>query len=259
MNKLLIIVLTILNLLAPNINAEEQENYNDLSIIMPSYDKYSELWEPTLTLLFKNWPNLNNKLKNIPFYLISNFEKFEHPRITNILVGDLDKGWSNNFLKALENVKTKYVLIILDDYIITDPVDDARLAQVLKLMRKTNGAYAEIKDDPSLIDGPEVPGYPGIITRSRFGPYRTSLQTCIWETAVLKWIIKPDENIWDFEGRGTHRSEGVMQPFYLTTDKFVFRYLNAVEKGRYYKSVVEYINKQGIKFSPTKLPIDESK
>lgn len=168
---------------ANNINKKEENLYNfkDLSIIMPSYDKYSELWNPAFEIFFKYWSSLNNKYSYVPIYLMSNEEKFDHPRVTNILVGDADKGWSSNFLKALESVKTKYVVIVLDDYILNAPVNEKRLAQILNLMRKTNAAYTEIALDPSINDGPPVQGIDNVHIRERFGPYRTSLQACIWE------------------------------------------------------------------------------
>ncbi len=48
---------------ANNINKKEENLYNfkDLSIIMPSYDKYSELWNPAFEIFFKYWSSLNNK------------------------------------------------------------------------------------------------------------------------------------------------------------------------------------------------------
>ena len=125
-------------------NAQDSNQLEDLTIIMPSYDKYSELWDPTFKLLFKHWPNLLTDYKDVPLVLVSNYEKFEHPRVKNILIGDLDKTWSENFLKSLDKVKTKYVLIILDDYIMSSPVNDKRLVEILSFLKKNNGAYIEI-------------------------------------------------------------------------------------------------------------------
>jgi len=186
---------------------------------------------------------------------MTNEEKFNHPRVTNIQVGDIDEGWSSNFLKALENVKTKYVIIILDDYILNKQVDEKKLDEVLKFMRKTNGAYIQVGPE-GVNDGPAASGIEGVTVRSRFGAYRTSLQACIWETEVLKWLLKPGETIWEFEKTGSIRSEGVMKkPFYLMVKDPIFEYLNAVDSRKYRKKVVEYINEQGIKFDPQKLPI----
>ncbi len=36
----------------------------------------------------KYWSSLNNKYSYVPIYLMSNEEKFDYPRVTNILVGD---------------------------------------------------------------------------------------------------------------------------------------------------------------------------
>ncbi|WP_341790860.1 hypothetical protein [Rickettsia endosymbiont of Gonocerus acuteangulatus] len=79
------------------------------------------------------------------------------------------------------------------------------------------------------------------------------------EVNVLKWLLRPGESIWDFEGLDSIRSSGVTKPFYLVAKDPVFTYLNAANLGHYLKSVVNYINEQGIKFNPTKLPIDENR
>lgn len=227
----------------------------DLTIIITSCDKYSELWEPHFKMLFQNWPNINKQHSFIPIYLVSNFKKYNHSRITPKLVGN-DKSWSDNLIKTLESVQTKYVLIILEDYIITDPVDEKRLIEIMHLMSASNAAYSELALDPNLADN-QSDARLGIVIKNRFAESRVSLQTSIWEINTLKYLLEPGESAWDFEILGSIRSRILLNNFYLVTKQPVFQYTNATDKGKYRRSVIDYLNNHNVPFFPKSLPTNE--
>ena len=60
---------------APSVNYDKL--MDELTIIVPSFDKYSELWNPFFIFLFKHWPDLQGKHKNVPVILVSNFEEYK--------------------------------------------------------------------------------------------------------------------------------------------------------------------------------------
>lgn len=192
--------------------------------------------------------------------LISNELTYNDPRVVSLKIGE-DTTWSNNLLKALSSVKTKYVFLLLDDYIINSPVNESRFIELLTLLEKTNGAYIEVaKDEGMFVYGMEkhkklVPGIEGVIYRSKNSSYRNSLQACIWNTEELKKLIDTKESAWDFEIIGNNRTKKNPKPFYMIIDNPVVEYLNAVAKRVYEQDVVDYINSQGIQFKPTKLPV----
>lgn len=236
---------------------------NELTIIIPSFDKYSELWNPFFNLLFKNWPELLGKYKNIPIILVSNFEKYdENPRVKNIKVGP-DISWSDNLISAMHYVNTKYVLIMLEDYMINSPVKLNRMHDMLNLLEINKAAYAGICLDDGMFEhgfekNKRYPdGRNDVIIRSKdkATEYRTSLQPSIWNAKTLKKILVPGESAWDFEVIGNIRSKRITQDFYMVVKDAPISYLNAVDKRSYIKSVIDYINKSGIEFAPKKLPI----
>jgi hypothetical protein len=232
-------------------NTRIHPELKDITILIPSCDKYSELWDATIKLLFKEWPDLLEKYNYVPLYLISNSLNFDNPRVTNIKITD-EKTWSDNLIQALSQVKTKYVLIFLDDYIVASPVNTKRLLETIDLMDNTNAAYIQLAANKSLADGNEVKSIKGVSTRSQTGQYRTSLQTCLWRTEVLMQLLKPGESAWDFEIKGTKRSEKITLPFYVLTEDPVFNYYNALEKGKYRKEAIDYMISKGIHFQPVK-------
>lgn len=241
-----------------------QANYdlmNELTILTSSFDNYSELWQPHYHFLFKYWPELNNRYKNIPVKLISNQLDFNHPRVESLKIG-ADTTWSANMLKALDKVDTKYVLILLDDYIINDYVNQARLVEFLSLLEHSNGAYIEIFHDDRMFTYNFEPNYKlvnlvdDVIIRSkRKSHFINSLQACIWDKEKLIELLDSKESAWDFENQGNKRARKSPYPFYMVTKNPAFKYLNAVAKRAYEADVVEFINNNGLEFEPKKLPV----
>lgn len=246
--------LTLVSLSIPAMAAVHKDkshtSLKDISIIVPSTDKYSELWDVHFNFLFKHWSNLLNKDKSVPIFLVSNFKEYNHERIHNLKIG-ADRSWSDGFLTGLASVKTKYVLILFEDYIMTHDVNEERLISMIDLLERTNGAYAGLTLSSGFNDGEKLSTPKDVIIRDHFGEYRTSLQACIWNVEDLKWLLKPNESAWSFEIEGTVRSQGMTKPFYMITADPVFTYLNASSKGKYEKSVITYINSQGVSFTPS--------
>ena len=231
----------------------------DISILIPSCDKYSELWDVTVKQLLKNWPNLDDKLNFVPIYLISNQLNYENPRITNLRLG-IDRSWSDNMIFALRKIKTKYILLILDDYIITQPVNEKRFIELFRYLIQTHAPYISIDNinlnEKRLLDGPMVDNAKHIRIRNRKGPYKNSTQVSIIEKGLLLELLVSGESAWDYEINGSKRTRKIKRPFLITIENSPFHYLNAVEKKIYRKSVVDYLRAEGQDFKPGKMPID---
>lgn len=230
-----------------------------VTIMTSSYDGYSELWEPHYKLLFKNWPALQKELDFMPIMLVTNNLSYPDSRVTSLKIGD-DTTWSQNLLKALDSVETKYVFLLFDDYIINSPVNQNRFVELLALLERDNGTYVESTiDNGQFIYGHEkykipVPGINGVIYRTKKSACRNSLQASIWNTEKLRKLINPKESAWDFEVKGSARTDNDSK-YYMVTDTPVLSYLNAVAKRIYEQVAVDYINSEGIEFHPTKLPV----
>lgn len=262
-----------------------EDQLKKISILVPSPDIRSELWGPHFHFLFKHWPDLLDKHSYIPIYLVSNLKSYKHPRVQSILIGK-EKSWSDDLKAGLESVKTEFVILLLDDYILTQDVNTKRLGQIIHLMERTNGVYAQLYINPELNDGPFADGIDDLIIRAKagdsfkkiifktkafvkrvifndgskdvwYGRYRNSLQACIWRVKTLKRLLMPMESAWDFELIGSKRSEQITEPFYLVTKTPVFQYFQAASQKKYNRSAIEAINRLGFKFAPTALPIRE--
>lgn len=228
----------------------------DMAILIPSCDVYSELWEINTKFLLKSWPSLVNKYNSIPIYLMSNHEPFVNSRVINLKLGD-DVSWSDNLIKALSQIDKKYVLIILDDYIMNREVDEKRFIEAYRLFLRYNAPYMGFAaQSAGYYDGPLLTE--SVMIKNRAGHYRNSTQVSIWQKKDLLYVLKAGESAWDFEIRGNSRTRSFVRPFLWLTKDFPFSYLNAVDKRKYNRKVVEQINKLGNSFNPKKLPYNDA-
>jgi hypothetical protein len=233
---------------------------DDVTILVTSCDKYSVLWKPFFTLLYKHFPTLKTSHQHVPILLIANTKSYDDPRVQTIQTGR-DVSWTDNMLTALKHVKTKYVLILLEDYIFYQPVDIEALARYVKFMSDTQGAYLQLfgasVGEPYEVDPQSVPGFDNLVYAGKHADWRTSLQACLWDVNVLTWLLKPGESAWDFEVPGSVRSEGVSRPFYRIIHNWPLNYYNAAQLGYLNSTVMDYIQAQGIELEPTTLPLDK--
>lgn len=224
---------------------------SDLSILVSSCDKYSQFWLPFFKLLDQNWPELKTKHHNVPIYLLTNKKTFTYPRV-EVINTPYDLSWSDNMMDALNNIQTKYVLLFLDDYWIKELVDDARLNEILKVMREQDVAYVQLFADANEQKlAKPVPTIDGVVYKTKFQKYRASLQLAIWETKALKQILRSGESAWDFELAASIRSSGYPKEFLTMQKNVPIIYWNASHQGHMnpqalivaQKMLPNYINK----------------
>lgn len=221
---------------------------NNLSILIPSCDKYSEAWDPFFKLLFKHWPTLNQKI-----YLIGGYKKYPDPRVHSILVGQ-EKSWSDNMLFALERIPDDYVLIFLEDYFLLNSVNEPRLKILFEQMQKEKAGYLSLVN-VSLSNKIPHSTIAGLGYLRPEADYRTALQVAIWNKAVLKQLLVSGENPWNFEMKGTERSRSISMPFLVTERDGPIEYLGGIDRGHWNEKAIALLKKENLQVD-FNLPID---
>ncbi|MGI9215210.1 MAG: hypothetical protein ACR2HS_06185, partial [Gammaproteobacteria bacterium] len=216
----MIIILLIINIeiVGATSNQPNEEGLTDLSIVITSCDKYSGLWEPFFSLLFKHWPSLleeklDNKLikHKIPIFLISNTKTYNknHNRIKHMLFPN-EISWSDNMLKTLSKVTTKYVLYLQEDYFLNKPVNEQLLVDILNYAKINNAMFIQISTFDSRAEKiKKINNNINLSELDKYSPYKVNLQAGIWNKQAFEWLIKLDENLVQFEIRGSARSQGM--------------------------------------------------
>ena len=245
---------------ASNVSADP---LSDVTIVVSSCDKYRALWPGFFHCLFRYWPQLETQHTQTPIVLIAGKETFTHPRVRVFQTGE-DKGWSQNLLDVLAEVKTRYVLYLQEDYFLCAPVLEEKILLMLKLMHeKPQVVYCQLTETAShfYLGHPHVDKtffvHDGVLKKALCATYRNSLQAALWRTETLKNLLNSSETPWQFESAGNKRSVDMEKETGATFLTFQypapFLYLNALFGGQLDRRVLAWIRKQAVSF-PNETP-----
>lgn len=230
-------------------------NFSDLTILVSSCDKYAALWDPFFYSLFKHWPSLTAENQHLPIILVANTRAFPNERVQTINIPQ-ERSWSDNILYALDKVNTKYVLIALEDYWISESVNEPYLREIFDVMQKEKLCMVQLAfNNPKFHFGTKHPTLKNAVYTDNYAQYKTTLQMAIWDKEALKCLLKPGENPWEFELVGTVRSHGYPGTFLNIAKDYPIRYLNATRQGHVESFALDYALANGIKFDRGNFPV----
>jgi hypothetical protein len=197
---------------------------DDVAVLIPSCDKYRDLWTPFFTLFWKFWPDCNYNV-----YLGSNHVQYNNHMVKMINVGD-DISWSDGLIAMLGMIPEEYVIMMLEDFFLRERVDNAKIAMYIRILKKLKGGLLRLAPMP----GPDI-----IIKESKLGiiskeaSYRVSTQGAVWRKDVLSALLEKGESAWEFELNGTKRSRHLECNFYGTTTHILTYKNHVVERGKW--------------------------
>lgn len=177
-------------------------------LLVPSCDRYEDVWAPFFALLRRHWPDC-------PFRVVlgTNHLRCAEPGVETLCIGD-DTTWSAGLRKMLEALEAETVLVVLEDFLLTRRVDTAALLARLGDLEALGGAYLRLRPFP-----------PPDLRLARFeavgeiepgAPYRASMQAAFWRRESLLGLLRSHENPWEFEIFGARRSDADGRGYYAT-------------------------------------------
>ena len=204
-----------------------------VSILISSCDKFKDLW-PIFSFYFeKNW--LDCELNK---YFLSNNEKSNIYGFKSINVGE-DLSWSSNLRKALDQIPTDYVLIMLEDFFIDKKVDNQKFNNIVNDFIDLNGNYLKFLTTPKS-PFKSSSHYFNILPPKTL--YRSTAVFALWKKSTLLDLLNIDENPWEFEDRASKRSDKY-DGFFVVRQNF-FKYIHGVVKGKFVNSSYKKIISQ---------------
>lgn len=215
---------------------------DNMSILVLSFDGYSDLWEAFFVTKNKYWRTCKYKAR-----LVSNYKIY--PGVETICVGK-EICWSDRALKALEYVREPYVMLLLEDYLFASEVKDKEIDDAINYIVENDINYMRIVTIPkSKQVSADGDGYIPIYANEEYG---VNLQASIWKTSYLKESIKRFYGSpWDFEIgflADTMNSSAIPLRDCYTTEHNLIDIKNGVLKGKWFPSVLRYYSKRGINF-----------
>ena len=214
----------------------------DLTILVVSYDGYSDMWPDFFNCKKINWPDC-------PFEtVIANNEKsfdFDNVRVINC---GKSAQWSTRTRIALEAINTKYVCFLLEDFFISEKVDTSVINDVLTTMESNNLKYYKLMS-LSKIATPYFDKHKGERTIPANLKYGVSLLAAIWDREYfLSLVGKEDYNPWRFEIERNQDAEAAGTDTTLCglyNEKNILKICHMVVQGKYLPSSVKRMRSLG--------------
>ncbi len=215
-----------------------------IAIVVSSCDAFFDCWRPFAFFFRKYWPDCP-----FPVFLLVNELPFRSKFIQPIAVGP-DRGWASNLQLALERITQSHVLYFQEDYFLNAPVRAEQLSADL--------AYAFEHDADAFCfraRGELEPNFQPI--NDRFGVVppdsdgRTRLQVTLWKRSALLSVLRPGENAWDMEARGSERTRDLLALSYGTRENPAVPYLmSAIVRGLWTPEALRLCTEHGLAITP---------
>lgn len=224
--------------------AELQDFKSSVAVVVSSCDAFFDAWRPFHAFLEKFWGDCP-----LNIFLLTNELEIRSPRMRSIALGK-DRGWSSTLHSALEQIAHPYLLYFQEDYFLTGPVDRRQLAldfaQVIEADADSLCFRARSKFDPGF--QPLNERY-GIVPLNSKG--RTRCQVTLWKKSALQSILREGETAWNFEARGSARTQAMQILSYRRRENAPIHYLmSAISRGLWMPEAIALCRSHQVSIDP---------
>lgn len=173
---------------------------DNCAILILSCDKNKGLLNIFYDFFKKNWADC-------PFKVYLGIESNEmHFSGFNIMLSEKET-WGARFQDYLSKIQEEYIFLILDDFIVEEPVDTEKICNYLKCMENDTTiatiSIAEIYDNQNYECGYEELN---LVRRIPKADYLLNMQVGLWRKSILQDLIKAKESPWQTELFGSIRA-----------------------------------------------------
>lgn len=218
------------------------EENSKVSIVVLSFDKYKDTWDPFFKLLEKNWIEMK-----FDVYLVTNFEEYNNYKKLKIIKTGKEISWKNRTIKALETVETDYVLLLLEDYFIKEKIHLDDLENIFKNIIKNKYKYTRLVNNPfNILD--IFKSKKKLYSINKNEEYGVNLQPSVWNREYLLSILKLMEGTtaWEFEKHFLDKvnlySSEKLKDHVKTSFNFL-KVKNGILRGKWFWSTKFFLNK----------------
>ena len=224
-----------------DLKMNDNNTITDVSLLIFTCDKFSDLWESGIGLLNKNWDDRRFKT-----YLVTDKATDKSFQNVTVISAGENTEFSERMKVALDTIGTEYVLVTLDDYFFTKPIDDKLIMRCLDIARRENFDYLRLY---TFLNAKYVKDKYGdyddiysIDTKSR---YNVNLYPAIFSKKFLYSTVSEKLNAWQYEVSLTKKADvfgakcAIIKPNAIDM-------LDVVRKGRILRPAYRFLKKNGL-------------
>lgn len=165
---------------------------NDITLIINTCDKFSDLWDAHVALLERNW--CDRGMRTLLLSDVPTDRRFE--RVEVMCAGE-GAEITQRLRYALSRVETPYVFMTLDDYFLTKPIDNARISKVIEeaVLREIDYLRLFKRPKPAV----RYEGVDGLWHVDLSANYAVNLYPGIWRKSFLERTLTGSMNAWEYE------------------------------------------------------------
>ena len=226
-------------------------NFEKCSVLINSCDRYEEVWAPFFHFFKKHW-------KDCPYavYLNTETKKYIDKDLSVVTLNDKNKKhtWSKRLILSLKKIKTKYVIIMLEDFFLVEDVKQSEIDKTIGWLdeNKDVSCFQFYPNKQLLCENDDI--FPGYSKRSLAGKWWLRCQASVWRKKDLLKYLNPYEDAWQFEEYGTGIAKLYNKRFYNCFDKDVcpftynvfFETGYGIHQGKWLKTNIELFRAEGI-------------
>ena len=212
----------------------------DCTVLVTSCDGYHDVENPFITLWRKFWPDC-------PFETVLLSETVPCEGFDRVILTGKGKCWCEMLAEALDQIRTPYVILLMNDYYLEAPVDTANILRRLDQAKAYGAANLRLMPNPPgrrafrADEGCDLLEYP------RNAAYCVTCQTGIWNREYLRGLAVRNRSAWEFERFGSFMLDGETRPLLVTPAK-EFPFLDAVHKGYWEPWGVRVMRENGVAY-----------
>lgn len=218
----------------------ENKNNPEMTLIINTCDKFSDIWEIQCSLLEKNWNERNVRT----ILLTDRSTDFQYQNVDVLCAGDgLDMVDRLRF--AMERIDTEFIFVTLDDYFLIQSANSARIKELTGIMHRDGIDYMRLYEYPKSRQTTKLTN-DGSIRKLTFDKrYDVNLYPGIWRKCFLeKTLSVPGLNAWEYEVSLTQTAiQNNALCAWCMED--VYPILDAVRKGCFLHAAKKFIRSYG--------------
>lgn len=211
----------------------------EITFLVPSCDKYSDLWQPLFTSLFRHWKNIS-----FDVVLVSNYQKYDDRRVRTIQLGE-DEAYADNLRKALTKIDTEWVILWLDDVFLSRPVDEEKIQKILDEVADLDVDFVKLSNDMPISYSKRNGAFIGELPEGI--KYRSGIGLTLARKRTLFELAQPGLNAWEMDriNPGTVTNARFSALTNYGRKNSPFGYIHAVVKGRWIYNAPRKLRNEG--------------
>lgn len=213
---------------------------NDITMLIFSCDKFSDLWDAHVSQLEKYWGD-----RNIETFIVTDRKTEKNYSNVTILAAGEDADFTDRLSYALMEVKTEYVFVTLDDYFLIQRVSNERINELIAAMKALSLDYVRLFPNPRRANVRRIEGYPFLISIDNSVMYSVNLYAGIWKKEFIKSTVRERKNPWQYEVSLSAIAQEYKAKCAVSTRK-EFVILDVVRKGKILNKANWYLKKHDI-------------